>query len=67
MDLPEEFSYQCCVMQVDSGMVDGARLCITGGSAGGYTTLASLAFKDTFKAGSSLYGVSTVNKFISFR
>lgn len=27
------------------GKVDGKRLCITGGSAGGYTTLACLAFK----------------------
>ncbi|KAL0351963.1 UNVERIFIED_CONTAM: Dipeptidyl peptidase family member 6 [Sesamum calycinum] len=28
------------------------------GSAGGYTTLAALAFRDTFKAGASLYGVA---------
>lgn len=41
-----------------NGKVDGERLCITGGSAGGYTTLAALAFKETFKAGASLYGVS---------
>lgn len=39
-------------------MVDGERLCATGESAGGYTTLAALAFRDTFKAGASLYGVS---------
>lgn len=43
---------------MDSGKADGERLCITGGSAGGYTTLAALAFKETFKAGASLYGVS---------
>lgn len=43
---------------MDSGKVDGERLCITGGSAGGYTTLAALAFRETFKAGASLYGVS---------
>ena len=43
---------------MDTGKVDGERLCITGGSAGGYTTLAALAFKNTFKAGASLYGVS---------
>ena len=48
----------CLMFKVDSGKVDGERLCITGGSAGGYTTLAALAFKDTFKAGASLYGVS---------
>lgn len=37
-------------------MVDPARLCIDGGSAGGYTVLACLAFKSTFKAGASMYG-----------
>ena len=46
---------------MDSGKVDGERLCITGGSAGGYTTLAALAFRDTFKAGASLYGVSVLS------
>ena len=29
-----------------------------GGSAGGYTTLASLTFRDVFKVGASYYGVS---------
>lgn len=43
---------------MDSGKVDGKRLCATGGSAGGFTTLAALAFKEIFKAGASLYGVS---------
>ncbi|CAN1197445.1 Dipeptidyl peptidase family member 6 [Linum perenne] len=47
----------CANFLVDSGLADGNRLCITGGSAGGYTTLAALAFKNTFKAGASLYGV----------
>ncbi|KAL0360795.1 UNVERIFIED_CONTAM: Dipeptidyl peptidase family member 6 [Sesamum radiatum] len=47
----------CAKFLVDSGKVDGQRLCITGGSAGGYTTLAALAFRDTFKAGASLYGL----------
>ncbi|MCI0391931.1 MAG: S9 family peptidase [Acidobacteria bacterium] len=40
------------------GLVDGDRLAITGGSAGGYTTLCALTFRDAFKAGSSHYGVS---------
>ncbi|PIN12817.1 Dipeptidyl aminopeptidase [Handroanthus impetiginosus] len=48
----------CAKFLVDGGKVDGERLCITGGSAGGYTTLAALAFRDTFKAGASLYGVA---------
>jgi dipeptidyl aminopeptidase/acylaminoacyl peptidase len=43
---------------VDAGRVDGRRLLITGGSAGGYTTLAALAFRDLFRAGASHYGVS---------
>ena len=46
--------------QVSSGKADVKRLCISGGSAGGYTTLAALAFRDVFKAGASLYGVSTL-------
>ena len=37
------------------GKVDGEKLCIDGGSAGGYTTLACLAFTQTFKAGVSSY------------
>jgi dipeptidyl aminopeptidase/acylaminoacyl peptidase len=40
------------------GDVDPNRLMITGGSAGGYTTLCALTFRDTFKAGASHYGVS---------
>src|SRR5688500_10244943 len=42
------------------GLVDGGRLMITGGSAGGYTTLCALAFTDTFDAGASHFGVSDV-------
>ncbi|XP_028068526.1 uncharacterized protein LOC114271122 isoform X1 [Camellia sinensis] len=48
----------CAKFLVDSGKVDGERLCIAGGSAGGYTTLAALAFRETFKAGASLYGIA---------
>lgn len=42
----------------EQGLVDGERLAISGGSAGGYTTLAALTFHDTFKAGASYYGIS---------
>ena len=42
------------------GLADPRRLIITGGSAGGYTTLAALAFHDTFAAGASYFGVSDV-------
>jgi dipeptidyl aminopeptidase/acylaminoacyl peptidase len=41
----------------ERGLVDGDRLAITGGSAGGFTTLAALTFRDTFKAGASHYGI----------
>ena len=44
----------------ERGLVDGGRLMITGGSAGGYTTLCALAFSDTFAAGASHFGVSDV-------
>jgi dipeptidyl aminopeptidase/acylaminoacyl peptidase len=40
------------------GQVDGKRVVISGGSAGGYTTLAALAFRDFFQGGASYYGVS---------
>lgn len=43
---------------VATGEADGDRLVIRGGSAGGYTTLAALVFKDLFRAGVSFYGVS---------
>jgi dipeptidyl aminopeptidase/acylaminoacyl peptidase len=43
----------------DQGQVDQARLCINGGSAGGFTTLASLARQDTpFGAGGDHFGVA---------
>ena len=41
------------------GEVDGERLVIHGGSAGGYTTLAALVFRpEVFAAGASYYGVA---------
>ena len=43
----------------EQGRVDPARLCIRGGSAGGYTTLAALARAETpFAAGADLYGLA---------
>jgi dipeptidyl aminopeptidase/acylaminoacyl peptidase len=41
-----------------TGQVDGRRALIRGGSAGGFTTLAALAFTDAFAAGASYYGVA---------
>ena len=42
----------------DQGEVDGRRLAIRGGSAGGYTTLCALAFRDVFAVGASHFGVA---------
>jgi dipeptidyl aminopeptidase/acylaminoacyl peptidase len=42
----------------ETGEVDGARLAIRGGSAGGYATLCALVFHDDFAAGASYYGVA---------
>lgn len=49
---------------VELGEVDGARLAIRGESAGGYTTLCALAFRDVFAAGASYYGVSDLEGFV---
>jgi dipeptidyl aminopeptidase/acylaminoacyl peptidase len=40
------------------GDVDENRLMISGGSAGGFTALAAMTFRDVFKAGASHFGVS---------
>jgi dipeptidyl aminopeptidase/acylaminoacyl peptidase len=45
---------------VERAEADGDRLIIRGGSAGGYTTLAALTFRDVFKAGASYYGISDI-------
>jgi dipeptidyl aminopeptidase/acylaminoacyl peptidase len=42
------------------GRIDGKRCVISGGSAGGYTTLAALTFRDFFQGGASYYGVSDI-------
>ncbi|MFQ5795273.1 MAG: prolyl oligopeptidase family serine peptidase [Candidatus Bipolaricaulia bacterium] len=49
---------------VERGEVDGDRLAITGGSAGGYTTLSALTFRDVFKAGASHFGVSDLEALV---
>ena len=48
----------------ESGEVDGERCVIMGGSAGGFTTLNALTFRDTFKAGASHFGISDLTVFI---
>jgi dipeptidyl aminopeptidase/acylaminoacyl peptidase len=46
------------------GEVDGKRMAIRGGSAGGYTTLCALTFTDVFKAGATLYGISDLEALV---
>jgi dipeptidyl aminopeptidase/acylaminoacyl peptidase len=47
----------------DRGDVDPARVQITGGSAGGYTTLMALAVRDEFASGASYFGVADLVTF----
>jgi dipeptidyl aminopeptidase/acylaminoacyl peptidase len=47
----------------ERGDVDSARVEITGGSAGGYTTLLALAVREEFAAGTSYYGVADLVTF----
>jgi dipeptidyl aminopeptidase/acylaminoacyl peptidase len=47
------------------GEVDGDRLLITGGSAGGYTTLCALTMHDAFAAGTSYFGLAELETFVS--
>jgi dipeptidyl aminopeptidase/acylaminoacyl peptidase len=47
----------------ERGDADPQRIAIRGGSAGGYTTLAALAFRDYFRAGASYFGLSDIELF----
>lgn len=46
------------------GLADPKRLAITGGSAGGYTTLCALTFGDVFAAGASHYGIGDLEALV---
>ncbi len=46
----------------DQGLADPKRLAIEGGSAGGYTTLAALAFRNVFQVGADYFGVSDLER-----
>jgi dipeptidyl aminopeptidase/acylaminoacyl peptidase len=50
---------------VERGDADPERLMITGGSAGGYTTIGALAWTDVFAAGASYYGLADLEPFAS--
>jgi dipeptidyl aminopeptidase/acylaminoacyl peptidase len=49
---------------IKENLIDLGRTAIRGGSAGGYTTLCALAFRDFFKAGASYYGISDLEVFV---
>lgn len=47
---------------VEHNLADVNRLAIMGGSAGGFTTLAAMAFRDVFKVGANYFGVSDLER-----
>jgi dipeptidyl aminopeptidase/acylaminoacyl peptidase len=49
---------------VERGLTDGKRVAITGGSAGGFTTLVALTKRDFFNAGASHFGVGDLVSFV---
>jgi dipeptidyl aminopeptidase/acylaminoacyl peptidase len=56
----------CARFLVEAGRVDPARMAITGGSAGGFTTLAALTMRPgVFTAGASHYGVADLGALAS--
>ena len=50
---------------VERGTVDGERLIIRGGSAGGYVALCALTFYSVFKAGASYYGIGDLESLVA--
>ena len=55
----------CVEYLASAGLVDGTRVGIVGGSAGGYACLQALcSYPDTFAGGVSLYGISDVKALI---
>jgi dipeptidyl aminopeptidase/acylaminoacyl peptidase len=50
---------------VEQGAADTNRLLITGGSAGGYTTICALTFTDEFAGGTSYFGLADLVPFAS--
>jgi dipeptidyl aminopeptidase/acylaminoacyl peptidase len=49
---------------IEQGVVDAARVVIRGASAGGYTTLSALTFRDFFRAGASHYGIGDLESLV---
>jgi dipeptidyl aminopeptidase/acylaminoacyl peptidase len=49
---------------VERGLADGKRVAITGGSAGGFTTLVALTKREFFNAGASHFGIGDLVTFV---
>jgi dipeptidyl aminopeptidase/acylaminoacyl peptidase len=49
---------------IERGLVNPDQVAIRGGSAGGYTTLCALTFRDFFKAGASHYGIGDLEALV---
>jgi dipeptidyl aminopeptidase/acylaminoacyl peptidase len=49
---------------IDRGEADPGRVAIRGGSAGGYTTLRALTWKDFFAAGANYFGLAELEVFV---
>ena len=49
---------------VERGLADGKRVAITGGSAGGFTTLVALTKRNFFNAGASHFGIGDLVTFV---
>jgi dipeptidyl aminopeptidase/acylaminoacyl peptidase len=48
---------------VEEGEVDGRKLLVRGGSAGGYVVMCALTFTDVFAAGASYFGIADLEPF----
>ena len=48
---------------VEQGEVDGSKLLVRGGSAGGYLVMCALTFTDVFAAGASYFGIADLEPF----
>ena len=59
-----EDSVNAAMHLVRLGLADPERVAITGGSAGGFTTLLALTKRDYFRAGASHYGVGDLVTFV---
>ena len=53
------------LFMVGRGNADRDRIAISGGSAGGFTALAAMTFRDVFRAGASYFGVSDLEALLS--